>query len=370
MTFALQMSAFDPKRTLESEVATAPFQNASLTHYDPLLWSRELAMHRRKFIALFGFITLFGASAASWPLATHAQQPFKIGLLDTGLGAAFAVPFTSKLAELGYLEGRNIIIDRKSAGGNTALLADLADELVRQHVDVIVTAGTPAGFAAKKATSTIPIVLGANSDPVGVGLVASLARPGGNATGNSLMAPDLSAKRLDTLHTLSPRISRIAILWDSSNPGMADRVRETKIAADQSHVLLHTVGPRNLNELDTAFADLLNERPDALLVTAEPFTRQHLARILDFANNNKIPAMFEDSSYVVAGGLMSYGPDYQDVFRKAAIFVDKILKGARPADLPIEQPTKFELVINLKTAKAIGLEIPPKLIALADRVID
>ncbi len=184
------------------------------------------------------------------------------------------------------------------------------------------------------------------------------------------MAPDLSAKRLDILHTLAPGISRIAILWDSSNPGMAERVRETKIAADQSHVLLNTVGPRNLDELDSAFADLLNVRPDALLVTAEPFTRQHLIRILEFSNTNKIPAMFEDSSYVVAGGLISYGPDYQDVFRKAAIFVDKILKGAKPADLPIEQPTKFELVINLKTAKAFGLEIPPKLIALADRVID
>jgi len=321
-------------------------------------------MRRREFIAL-----LSGA-AATWPLASRAQKPFKIGLLDTGLGADFAVPFMQKLAELGYVEGRNVVIERKSAGGNTALLTDLAADLVRQQVDVIVTAGTPAGFAAKNATSTIPIVLGANSDPVGVGLVASLARPGGNTTGNSLMAPELSAKRLDILHTLSPGISRIAILWDSSNPGMAERVRETKIAADQSHVVLYTVGPRNLNELDAAFADLLNSRPDALLVTAEAFTRQHLVRILDFTNSNKIPAMFEDNSYVVAGGLMSYGPDYQDVFRKAAIFVDKILKGAKPGDLPIEQPTKFQLVINLKTAKALGLEIPPKLIALADRVID
>ena len=259
-------------------------------------------MRRREFIAL-----LSGA-AATWPLASRAQKPFKIGLLDTGLGADFAVPFMQKLAELGYVEGRNVVIERKSAGGNTALLTDLAADLVRQQVDVIVTAGTPAGFAAKKATSTIPIVLGANSDPVGVGLVASLARPGGNTTGNSLMAPELSAKRLDILHTLSPGISRIAILWDSSNPGMAERVRETKIAADQSHVLLYTVGPRNLNELDAAFADLLNSRPDALLVTAEAFTRQHLVRILDFTNSNKIPAMFEDNSYVVAGGLMSSGP--------------------------------------------------------------
>jgi putative ABC transport system substrate-binding protein len=316
------------------------------------------------------FIMLLAGAAASWPLAARAQQRFKIGLLDTGLGAAFAVPFMRKLVELGYVEGRNVVIERKSAEGNPERLKDLAADLVRQQVDVIVTAGTPAGFAAKKATNTIPIVLGANSDPVGVGLVASLARPGGNLTGNSLMAPDLSAKRLDILHTLAPKLSRFAILWDSSNPGMAERVRETKIAADQSHVLLHIVGPRNLDELDTAFADLLNARPDALLVTAEAFTRQHLARILDFANNNKIPSMFEDSSYVAAGGLMSYGPDYQDVFQKAAIFVDKILKGAKPADLPIEQPTKFEMVINLKTANALGLEIPPKLLALADRVIE
>ena len=316
------------------------------------------------------FITLLGGSAALWPLAGRAQKFFKIGLLDTGLGANFSVPFVRKLVELGYVEGQNVVIERRSAEGSAELLAGLAADLVRQQVDVIVTAGTPAGFAAKKATTTIPIVLGANSDPVGVGLVVSLARPGGNATGNSLMAPDLSAKRLEILHTLAPEISRIAILWDSSNPGMAERVRETKIAADQSHVLLHTVGPRNLDELDAAFADLRNARPDALLVTAEAFTRQHLVRILDFANNNKIPAMFEDSSYVAAGGLISYGPDYQDVFRKAAVFVDKILKGAKPADLPIEQPTKFELVINLKTAKAIGLSVPPTLLITADKVIE
>jgi putative tryptophan/tyrosine transport system substrate-binding protein len=326
-----------------------------------------IALERREFI-----LALAGAAAPLllWPLAARAQQRFKIGLLDTGVGASFAVPFTRKLVELGYVEGRNVVIERKSAEGNLERLKDLAEDLVRQQVDVIVTAGTPAGFAAKKATGTIPIVFGAISDPVGVGLVASLARPGGNATGNSLMAPDLSAKRLDILHTLAPAISRFAILWDSSNPGMAARVRETKIAADQSRVLLHTVGPRNLDELNAAFAELLSARPDALLVTAEAFTRRYLARIIDFANSNKIPAMFEDSEYVEAGGLMSYGPDYQAVFQKAAIFVDKILKGAKPADLPVEQPTKFELVINLKTAKALGLEIPPQLLALADRVIE
>jgi putative tryptophan/tyrosine transport system substrate-binding protein len=320
-------------------------------------------MHRREFIRLLGVASLLPDSALA------QQQRFRIGLLDTGLGDSFASPFLRKLEELGYVDGRNVIIERRSAAGNQKLLADLADDLVRARVDIIVTAGTPAGFAAKKATSTIPIVLGANSDPVGTGLVASLARPGGNATGNSLMAPDLSAKRLDILHALAPTLSRFAILWDSSNPGMAQRVRETKIAADQSRVLLHTVGPTNLDELDAAFADLLKARPDALLVTAEPFTRQHLTRILDFAGANRIPAMFEDSSFVAAGGLISYGPDYDDVFQKAAIFVDKILKGAKPADLPIEQPTKFELVINLKTAQALGLEVPPGLLALADRVV-
>ena len=208
------------------------------------------------------------------------------------------------------------------------------------------------------------------SDPVGVGLVASLARPGGNATGNSLMSPELSAKRLEILRALTPGLLQFAILWDSSNPGMAQRVRETQVAADQSHVLLRTVGPRNLEELEAAFAELLSNRPDALLVTTEAFTRLHRTRILDFAKRNKIPAMFEDSSYVEAGGLMSYGPDYAEVFRTAAVLVGKILRGAKPADLPIQQPTKFQLFINLKTAKALGIGIPPSLLVMADRVID
>jgi len=316
-----------------------------------------------------GFITLAGM-AVLWPLAARAQQPFRIGLLNTGASTFFIAPFIGKLKELGYLEGKNVVIERKFAEGNSERLKEFAADLVREHVDVIVTIGTPAGFAAKQATSTIPIVLGAISDPVGVGLVSSLARPGGNATGNSLMAPELSAKRLEILRTLAPGITRFAILWDSSNPGIAERVRETKVAADQSRVLLHTVGPRNLEELEAAFAELLDRRPDALLVTTEAFTRQHLARILDFANRNKIPAMFEDSSYVEAGGLMSYGPSYEEVFRTAAVFVDKILKGAKPADLPIEQPTKFQLVINLKTAKALAIEIPPTLLTMADRVIE
>jgi putative tryptophan/tyrosine transport system substrate-binding protein len=244
------------------------------------------------------FIKGVANSAAAWPLAARAQQRFKIGVLDAGLGTAFTVPFMRKLGELGYVEGKNIVIEYKSAQGNVERLNEFAAELVRQQVDIIVTAGTPAGFAAKQATPTIPIVLGANADPVGVGLVASLARPGGNATGNSLMASDLSAKRLDILRTFSPGITSFAILWDSSNPGMAKRVQETKIAADQLRTMLRPIGPRNLDELDAAFAELLNARPDALLVTAEAFTRRYLARIVEFANSNKLPAMFEDSEYV------------------------------------------------------------------------
>jgi len=321
-------------------------------------------LQRRQCIALLGVI------AAVWSLAAAAQQSFRIGLLNSGASTFFIDPFVGKLQELGYREGRNIVIERKFAEGNRERLKEFAAELVRQHVDVIVTIGTPAGFAAKQATGTIPIVFGAISDPVGVGLVTSLARPGGNATGNSLMAPELSAKRLEILRTLKPGISRFAILWDSSNPGMAERVRETEIAADRSHVLLHTVWPRTPAELEAAFTELLDRRPDALLVTTEAFTRQHLARILDFAGQNRIPAMFEDSSFVEAGGLMSYGPDYQEVFRTAAVLVSKILKGAKPADLPIEQPTTFQLVINLKTAKALGIDIPPNLLAMADRVIE
>src|ERR1700722_2645420 len=322
---------------------------------------------RRSFLTALSVAT---AASLLRPRAARAQAPYKIGLLDTGIGASFINAIMRKLGELGYAEGKNVVIVRKVAEGDIGRLKDLAAELVTQRVDVIVTAGTPAGFAAKQATGTIPIVLGANSDPVGVGLVASLARPGGNVTGTSLMAPELSAKRLDILRTLSPKISRFAILWDSSNPSMAARVHETQIAADQSHVLLHVVGPRNPEELEAALAELLAQHPDALLVTTEAFTRRHLARILEFANGNKIPAMFEDGAWVEAGGLMSYGPNYPEVFEFAAVLVDKILKGARPADLPIMQPTTFELVINLKTAKAPGGDVPRNLLALANRVFE
>lgn len=316
------------------------------------------------------FLGVLGGAAVAWPVVAWAQQRYRIGLLNTGSSSPLIDTFVNALGDLGYVEGKNVVIERRYAEGNANRLQEFAMGLVRLPVDVIVTMGTPAGFAAKQATTTIPLVFAANRDPVGVGLVASLARPGGNATGNSLMAPELSAKRLEILETVGPQISRVAILWDSSNPGMAARVHETEIAAGEAHILLRNVGPRNLEELEVAFAELARQRPDALLVTTETFTRLHLRRILDFANANRLPAMYEDSTYVEAGGLMSYGPDYRALFRRAAALVDKILKGTKPADLPIEQPTVFELVVNLNAAKMIGLDLPPSLLARADKVIE
>jgi putative tryptophan/tyrosine transport system substrate-binding protein len=325
-------------------------------------------MRRREFIALLGCVT---SVSLGCPLAARAQQNFQIGLLVTGSSLMPLINnFVKFLGQFGYVEGKNLVIERRVAEGNPQQLQDFAADLASRKVDVIVTFGTPAGFAAKRATTTIPIVLAANSDPVGVGLVASLDRPGGNLTGTSLMAPELSAKRLEILRTLNPKIARIAILWDSSNPGMAQRVHETQIAADQLQVPLHTVGPRNPDELEAAFAELLNSRPDALLVTTEAFTRQHFVQIIDFVSVNKIASMFEDSSFVEAGGLMSYGPNYSEMSRLAASLADKILRGAKPANLPVEQPTTFELVINVKSAKAIGLDVSPLLLVRADKVIE
>ena len=322
-----------------------------------------MAVRRREFLGIVG-------SAAAWPVVALAQKPNRIGLLNAGGASPTIDALIASLAELGYVEGKNTIIERRFAEGKVDQLRALATGLVNLPVDVIVTVGTPAAFAAKQATTTIPIVFAGNSDPVGVGLVASLARPGGNTTGNSLMSPDLSAKRLEILKTAAPQISRIAILWDSSNPGMAQRVRETEIAADQAHILLRTVGPRTLDELEAAFGELAKLRPDALLVTTEPFTRMHQGRILDFANSNRLPAMYEDATFVEAGGLMSYGPDYRALFRRAAVLVDKIIKGAKAGDIPIEQPTTFDLVINLKTANTIGLDVPPALLMRANKVIE
>jgi putative tryptophan/tyrosine transport system substrate-binding protein len=241
---------------------------------------------------------------------------------------------------------------------------------VHENVDIIVTFSTPGCLAAKRATSTIPIVFAASSDPLSTGVVTSLGHPGGNITGLSVMATDLSAKRLELLRTVVPSIRNIAVLWDTSNPGMALRVHETKIAAEQLNVAFLDSGARDLDGLEASFTALSSQRPEALLVTAEPFTRLHRDRILDFTMKNRIPTIYEDGGFVRAGGLISYGPNIPGLFHSAAGYVDKILKGARPADLPVEQPTKFLLIINVKTAKALNLEIPATVLARADEVIE
>ena len=324
--------------------------------------------NRRTFVVALGTIALEVPSSSA---QQHGKPP-RIGWLVPTTQAEWdglLEEYRRGMRELGYIEGRTVETEYLYADGHFERLPDLAAELVEHKVDVIVTASTPAILAAKRATDKIPIVFAASSDPLSTGIVGSLARPGGNITGLSLMASDLSAKRLDLLHTLMPSVSNVAVLWDSSNPGMAIRARETRAAAEQSKIGFFDAGARNLEELAAMFTELSKRKPLALVVTAEPFTMEHRSRILDFMARNGIPAMYEDSRFVEAGGLMSYGPNIGDVFRSSASFVDKILKGANPAILPVEQPTKFDLVINLKTAKALGLTVPDSILVGADKVI-
>ena len=310
------------------------------------------------------------------PLAASAQgtkPPVRIGFLAPGAPATARIQlnaFLDGMRELGYVEGRTFVIEYRGADGQLERLPELAAELVKARVDVIVASSTPGSLSAKAATQTIPIVFPNGSDPVGSGIVPQLARPGGNITGLSLMASEISAKRLEMLREVVPQIARVAMVWDRANPGMALRVRETRQAAEQTKVDFLDAGARNLDELEQALAQLLTRRPDAVLVTTEPFTTLHRSRILQFLEQQRLPCMYEDRAFVEAGGLMSYGPSVLANFRRAAVYVDKILKGAKPGDLPIEQPTKFEMFINLKTARALGLTMPPSLLLRADRVIE
>ena len=330
-------------------------------------------MNRRQLLLL----SAFSAATLSVPLRALAQQTrtkvARIGIVAPSMpevDAHLLEEFKRTLREHGYVEGRTVEIEYLHADGRLDQFPALMAKIVQDNVDVILTWSTPGSLAAKQATSKIPIVFAASSDPLSTGLVASLARPGGNITGLSLMASDLSAKRLEIMQSLVPRVSRIAVLWDSSNPGMALRVRETRAAAEQAKIEFFDAGATNQEGLEISFSQLAGLRPDALLVTSEPFTNRYRDRIIGFMDEHRIPAMYEESRYVRAGGLMSYGPNLPDLWRRAAIYVDKILKGAKPADLPVEQPTKFELVINLKAAKAVGIEIPPSLLARADEVIE
>jgi len=326
-------------------------------------------MGRREFVALLG------GAVAAWPLAAHAQQAEKlraIGYLNPGSGppAPGITALFDALAELGWIEGKNVVFERRYAENRLERLPELAAELVRLNVDVIVAIGTPGPLAAKRATSTIPIVMAAAGDPLGSGLVASLARPGGNVTGMSLMAPDLGGKRLELLKEILPRLARVAVLWNAANPYPAIVFKETQAAGRTLGIEVQSLEVRGPDDFDSAFEAARKQRPDALITVEDPLTFTYQKRIADFAVADQLPSLHGLRGDVVAGGLMSYGANIADLFRRAAGYVDKILKGAKPADLPVEQPTRFELVINLKTARALGLAIPPTLLARADEVIE
>ena len=316
------------------------------------------------------FITLLGGGAVAWPLAARAQQPAKvprIGIIDD---APIWDYFRQGLRDLGYVDGQNIIIEYRSAQGEPERLAQAARELAAIPVDVIVEFGSPGAQAAKNATTTIPIVMISIGDPVRAGFVASLARPGGNMTGNTILGPDLSAKRVQILKDVLPSVSRPAFLWNPDNASNALIPQEYQAAMPKLGMSLILVPVRNTHEFDPAFAAMLREHADALLMTNDPFHQRHIQKILAFLAENRIPGMFQIKENVPAGGFMSYGASLPDLFRRGASYVHKILQGTRPADLPVEQPTKFELVINVKTAKAIGVTVPESILLRADEVIE
>jgi putative tryptophan/tyrosine transport system substrate-binding protein len=324
-------------------------------------------MRRRNFIIGFASMT------AAWPLAARAQAAKMrvIGYLNpASQTSSLLSDFLDALAELGWSEGKNFVFERRYAENRTERLPELAAELVRLNVDVIVAVGTLGPLAAKRATSTIPIVMMGSGDPLGSGLVAALARPGGNVTGLSLMEPDLSGKRLELLKELLPRLVRLAVLWDAANPYPAIVFKETQGVCRTLGIEVQSLEVRGPNDLDGAFETARKQRPDAMITVEDPLTFTYRKRIVDFVNGQQLPSLYGASEFVAAGGLISYGANLTDLWRRAAGYVDKILKGANPADLPVEQPTKFDLVINLTTAKALGLTVPPSLLARADEVIE
>ena len=322
-------------------------------------------MKRRKFIALFGVAT------AAWPLGARAQQGekvYKIGSLTAGSRGPSVVG--EAFRELGYIVDKNLTFESRYAEDRLDRLPKLAAELVSLKVDVIITWGTLAPLAAKQATSTIPIVMIAAGDPVGSGLVASLAHPGGNVTGTSLMAPDLGGKRLELLKELLPRVSRMAVLWNAANPYSALVFKETVSAARTLEVELQSLEVREPADIDAALEAATGQHADALITVEDPLTVDLRRKIAEFAADHRLPTISGLRLFADSGFLMTYGADLADITRRSAVYVDKILKGAKPSDLPVEQPTKFELVINLKTAKSLGLTVTPLLLARADEVIE
>ena len=327
-------------------------------------------------------ITLLGGAAATWPLAASAQQPtskvFRVGFMVTGSlrspeQRSMTDAFRQGLRERGYLEGQNIVIEYRAAEGKIERFTELAAELVDLHPDLIVASNTPAARAARQATTAIPIVVAVMGDPVKDGLVASLARPAGNVTGMTFLGPELASKRLELLKQALPAMSRVAALWHPGAYGkstMTEMMGKMETAAATLLVRLQPVEVRGPAEFDGAFLAMARERADALIVLPSPMLFSERRHIVDLATQNRLPSIAMAREFVELGGLMSYGASLPDLFRRAGGYVDKILKGARPADLPVQQPTEFELVINLKTAKTLGLEIPLPLLARADEVIE
>jgi len=326
-------------------------------------------MNRRTFLCGLTLGTL------SAPLATEAQpvgKPVTIGYLGNSspsLESNLVDGFREGLRQLGYVEGRNLIIKYTWAEGRRDRFAALAEELVGLKPDVILTAGTPGALAAKHATQSIPIVMASAGDPLETGLVTSLAKPGGNVTGHAGPGAEFEGKRLELLKQMVPKLSRVAVLLNPDNPFGAITWKGVQLGAEPFGVKLQRVEVRGPDDLDRALAAIKASRPEGVLVSPDRFLLAYRAPIVQFVAKNRLPGVFPYREFVQEGGLLAYGPDYVDLFRRAATFVDKILKGAKPADLPIEQPTKFELVINLKTAKALGLTIPQSLLIRADEII-
>jgi putative tryptophan/tyrosine transport system substrate-binding protein len=311
------------------------------------------------------------------PLTTLAQQGSKVARIGVLWGGetSFAMPYLEAarraMVDLGYVEGRDFIVEARFGERKPGAVDTLAADLVQRRVDVIVAAGDPAIHAAHRATKTIPIVMVAAGDPVRSGLAASLSRPGGNVTGMTFLSSELAGKRLELLKAAVPTVSRVAVLWNPDNPGGPPDFRATQAAADTLRITVQSVQARQTSEVEQAFKVMTDERVQAMVVLTDPVTSRLAGKVVaDFAAKHRLPSMCDLREFTLSGALMSYGPSLLTMAQRSAVFVDKILKGARPSDLPIEQPTKFELVINLKTAKALGVTIPPSLLARADEVIE
>jgi putative tryptophan/tyrosine transport system substrate-binding protein len=328
-------------------------------------------MNRREFIAPVG------GTAAAWPLAARGQQPvgkvWRIGMLETESQQASAenlAAFQKGLQELGYVPGQNFTIEYRSSDGRNERLPELASEFVRLNVDLIVLRGTPQAIAVRDATGTIPVVMAAVADPVGSGIVASLAKPGGNITGLSTFVTELEPKRMEFLKEIVPGVKRTATIRDFSNPATATQWELEQGAARSLAIEILRFDVRSSEDVNGAFLAMVNERIEALIVGVDTVTSTNRRQIIDLAARHKLPALYHDGVFANDGGLMSYGVSYPQLYYRAATFVHKIFKGAKPADIPVEQPTKFELVIKLKTATALGVAVPPTVLVAADRVIE